>query len=182
MPADQVCCVDKSSSNERTRQRKFRYSLIGIPYKDQGGAKRLKRQSYLLAITTKGYLLYLLVYQGSITVEMFEDQIEFRVLLELDEGIFLVIDNTPIYRTDRIETICRVAGVTLVKLPLYSLNFNPIELSFSSLKSQVRRHIRDADVFETFGHFIEHTIAVLDTKTYVLAQFQSCGYRNVDRN
>lgn len=49
--------------------------------------------------------------------------------------MFLVIDNIPIYRTDRIETIYRAAGITLVKLPLYSLNFNPIELSFSLLKS-----------------------------------------------
>lgn len=182
MPADRVCCVDESSSNERTGWRKFGYSLIGTPCKDQGGAKRSKRWSCLPAITTKGYLPHPLVYQGSITAEMFEDWIEFRVLPELDEGMFLVMDNAPIHRTDRMETICRAAGVTLVKLPPYSPNFNPIELSFSSLKSWVRRHIRDADAFETFGHFMEHAIAVLDTKTHAPAWFWSCGYRDADGN
>lgn len=48
--------------------------------------------------------------------------------------MFLVIDNVPIHRTDRLEAIYSNTRITLIKLPLYSLNFNLIELLFSSLK------------------------------------------------
>lgn len=48
--------------------------------------------------------------------------------------MFLVIDNAPIYRSDRLDNICSNASITLIKLPPYLPNFNPIELSFSILK------------------------------------------------
>lgn len=48
--------------------------------------------------------------------------------------MFLVIDNAPIYRNRRLDDICYIAGIKLVKLPLYLLEFNPIELLFSLLK------------------------------------------------
>lgn len=48
--------------------------------------------------------------------------------------MFLVIDNVPIYRNGRLDDICYTTGIKLVKLPPYLLEFNPIELSFSSLK------------------------------------------------
>lgn len=48
--------------------------------------------------------------------------------------MFLVIDNALIYRTERLEEIYTAASITLVKLPPYSPNFNPIKLLFSLLK------------------------------------------------
>jgi len=47
--------------------------------------------------------------------------------------MFLVIDNTPIYY-NRLDDICYIAGIKLIKLLLYLLEFNPIELLFSLLK------------------------------------------------
>lgn len=48
--------------------------------------------------------------------------------------MFLVIDNVPIYCNGRLDDICYTIGIELVKLPLYLLEFNLIELSFSLLK------------------------------------------------
>lgn len=56
IPVHRVYYVNKSTSNKRTRQRKYGFSAINILYKDQGSTKRSKRQSVLLAITTNGYL------------------------------------------------------------------------------------------------------------------------------
>lgn len=62
MPAYRICCVDKSTSNERTGQRKYSFLLLNIPCKDQGSTKRSKRISVLLAITVDGYLRNPLIY------------------------------------------------------------------------------------------------------------------------
>lgn len=72
--------------------------------------------------------------------------------------MFLVIDNAPIYRNGRLDDICYAIGIELVKLPPYSPDFNPIELSFSSLKLWIRRNYREAECFNTFGHFIDYAI------------------------
>lgn len=92
--------------------------------------------------------------------------------------MFLVIDNAPTYRNDWLRDICHTAGIELVKLPPYSPNFNPIELSFSSLKAWIRRNFQEADCFETFGHFMDYAISQIDVQTHAPAWFWSCGYRS----
>lgn len=140
MPIHRICCVNKSVTNECTRQRKYGFLPTNTLYKDQGSTKRSKRISVLLAITTKGYMRYPLIYQGSITIEQFEDQIEYTVILQLNRGMFLVIDNALIYRNYRLRDICDAASIELVKLPPYLPNYNLIELLFSYLKVQVKRN------------------------------------------
>lgn len=54
--------------------------------------------------------------------------------------MFLLMDNAPIHRNGRLDDICYAASIKLVKLPPYSLEFNLIELSFSSLKAWIRRN------------------------------------------
>lgn len=177
MPIHRVCCIDESASNERTGWRKYGYSPVGTPCKDKGGAKRSKRWSVLPAITYNGYLPQPLVYQGSITSEIVEDWVEDRVIPQLSRGMFLVMDNASIHRSARMRAICEEHGIVLVHLPPYSPNFNPIELSFSSLKAWVKRNIREAGAFATFGHFMEYAVEQLDTTTHAKAWFWSCGYR-----
>lgn len=140
MPAHRICCVDESATNERTGWRKYGFSPLNTLCKDQGSAKRSKRISVLLAITIDGYLCDPLIYQGSITAEQFENWIEYVVVPQLNRGMFLVMDNAPIHRNSRLIEICDAASIELVKLPPYSPNYNPIELSFSYLKAWIKRN------------------------------------------
>jgi transposase len=52
----------------------------------------------------------------------------------------LVIDNASFHHTERIKQICHDAGVKLVYLPLYLLDFNPIEEYFAELKAFIKRN------------------------------------------
>jgi transposase len=47
----------------------------------------------------------------------------------------LIIDNTSVYYTPELYQMCEKAGVRLVYLPLYSPDFNPIEILFLVLKA-----------------------------------------------
>ncbi len=52
----------------------------------------------------------------------------------------LVIDNTSIHHTERIEQMCRDASVKLVYLPPYSPDLNPIKEFFAKLKAFIKRN------------------------------------------
>jgi transposase len=50
------------------------------------------------------------------------------------------MDNVSFYHTERIEQMCRYAGVKLVYLPLYSPDLNPIKGFFAELEAFLKRH------------------------------------------
>lgn len=50
----------------------------------------------------------------------------------------LVIDNASFYYSDWIKTLCADARVKLLYLPLYWLDFNPIEKLFAELKAYIK--------------------------------------------
>jgi transposase len=62
----------------------------------------------------------------------------------------LVLDNVNSHLSEDLTTICEEAGVRLEYLPPYSPNYNPIEESFSALKSWMRRNREFILVFEPF--------------------------------
>ena len=52
---------------------------------------------------------------------------------------FLVMDNVSIHNERQLRIILAAKNITLVKLPPYSYDFNPIELVFGITKGYVRR-------------------------------------------
>jgi len=52
----------------------------------------------------------------------------------------LIMDNASFHHTKRIEQMCYDAGVKLVFLPLYSLDFNHIEEFFAELQVFIKRN------------------------------------------
>nr|GAT52207.1 TPR domain protein [Mycena chlorophos] len=52
----------------------------------------------------------------------------------------LVMDNCRIHHVEEVEAICDERGIKLVYLPPYSPDYNPIEQSFSFIKSYIRRN------------------------------------------
>jgi transposase len=66
----------------------------------------------------------------------------------LKRGDIVAMDNLPVHRVAGIAGTIEAAGATLLYLPPYSPDLNPIELAFSKLKA----HLRQA---------AEHTIPAL---------------------
>ena len=100
--------------------------------------KRLERWSVLLALTVDGYLSYLIT-QGSITAKAFKTFVEEQVLphslLYPRPWSVLILNNASIHKSERLRELCEQYGVELRFLPLYSLDFNPIEATFKDIKA-----------------------------------------------
>jgi DDE superfamily endonuclease len=103
--ADQLIFLDESAANERTSDRKFGWSPIGLICEQSRPIKRSKRWSILPALTIEGYLDYI-IFQGSITTEIFNDFIEDQVLPHCNPypspQLVLILDNASIHKNIRL--------------------------------------------------------------------------------
>jgi transposase len=106
-----------------------------------------------------------------IDVERF---LEEDLLPRLLPGSVLVLDNARIHRGGRIEAIVTAAGCSVLYLPPYSPDFNPIELAWGWIKALVRRlGPRDADARQAA---IESAVAALPS-AFAPGWFRHCGYQ-----
>ena len=58
---------------------------------------------------------------------------------ELTPGDIVVMDNLPSHKVAGIRDAIEAAGASLLYLPPYSPDFNPIEMTFSKLKAVLRK-------------------------------------------
>jgi transposase len=77
--------------------------------------------------------------EGAMKREDIETFLERDLLPQLLPGAVLVLDNARIHHGGRIKEIVSAAGCSLLYLPPYSPDFNPIELAWSWIKALVRR-------------------------------------------
>ena len=52
----------------------------------------------------------------------------------------IVLDNTKIHYSAELRMMCKQVGVSLIYLPTYSPDYNPIETSFAVLKQWLKKH------------------------------------------
>lgn len=112
----------------------------------------------LLALTVNGYLPDPLIIPGGVSSEVFLWFVSNRVLPHMLLGDILIMDNASIHHDVRLLGIAEAAGVRIEYLPPYSPDLNPIKQTFNVLKAWIRRHITEAERFETFGAFLRHAI------------------------
>jgi transposase len=63
-----------------------------------------------------------------------------RVLVpELKPGDVVILDNLPAHKGSRVREAIEAAGASLLYLPPYSPDFNPIENAFAKLKALLRK-------------------------------------------
>ena len=56
----------------------------------------------------------------------------------LKRGEIVLMDNLPVHKVVGVAAAIEAAGATLIYLPKYSPDLNPIELAFSKLKAHLR--------------------------------------------
>jgi len=79
-----------------------------------------------------------MVLDGPMTGEAFRAYVEQVLVPELAAGDVVVMDNLPAHKVGGIREAIEQAGATLLYLPPYSPDFNPIEMAFAKLKALLR--------------------------------------------
>jgi len=150
--ANQLVFVDESAADERTKNRKWGWSLKGLPCKVRQSGKRSTRWSILPAMGINGYIDYEII-QGGFNADKFNFFV--RLLLRKMNPFpgprsVLVLDNVGTHLSEDLAAMCEEAGVHLEYLPPYLPDYNPIEESFSALKAWMRRNRELVSAFEPF--------------------------------
>ena len=94
--------------------------------------------TFVCALSVRG-LLAPLVLDGPINGNAFVAWIEQFLAPELRAGDTVVMDNLSSHKVAGVQAAIEAAGATLRYLPPYSPDLNPIEQSFSKLKTLLRK-------------------------------------------
>ena len=181
--AEQVICLDESAANERTSDRKYGWSLRGMPCRVRTPGRRSTRWSILPAITTDGILDYE-VFHGSYTAERFNDFVT-RVLDQMNAypapRSVLLLDNASIHHSAEFRLLCEAKGVRYEYLPPYSPDLNPIEMMFNELKAWMRRERElSYEYAEWFEGFIHLGMSLICSPATVRGYYREAGYGEPD--
>lgn len=99
--------------------------------------KRWESVTLLASLTTTG-MGAAMVLKGALVREAFDAYVEQLLLPTLIPGQIVVLDNLAVHKSARARALIEAAGCSLLFLPSYSPDFNPIELAFSKLKQHLR--------------------------------------------
>ena len=100
--------------------------------------QRGKNFSVLGAFSLEG-MIATLQKEGSVKRDDLEGFLKETLLPKLPSGSVLVLDNARSHHGGRLSELVTETGCSLLYLPPYSPDFNPIELAWGWLKGRVRR-------------------------------------------
>ena len=80
-----------------------------------------------------------MLLDGPMDGDAFRAYVTQVLMPELAIGDIVVMDNLPAHKVAGVRDAIETAGATLLYLPPYSPDFNPIELAFSKLKAILRK-------------------------------------------
>ena len=79
------------------------------------------------------------VLDGPVNRDAFEAYVAQVLVPELRAGDIVVMDNLSSHKGPRVRELIEAAGASLLYLPPYSPDFNPIENAFAKLKALLRK-------------------------------------------
>jgi len=127
----------------------------------------------MAAVGVRGLLAPMLL-QGSLTGDIFSQYLELDVAPQLRAGDIFVVDNLGAHKTTLAYQCIEAAGATLLFLPPYSPDFNPIELAWAKLKTLVRGcGPRTLDALVDAVAAALRDISIAEIRSWI----RHCGYR-----
>jgi transposase len=112
---------------------------------------------------------------GSIDGDSFAGYVEQFLVSELTTGDIVIMDNLPSHKSQRVTDAIEKVGCTLVYLPPYSPDFNPIENMWSKVKAGLRK--ASARTFEVLLDAVRDALLAV-TPEDCDGYFEHCGYES----
>jgi transposase len=139
---------------------------LGIPH------GHWKTTTFVAGLTTRG-MVAPFVLDGPVNRNAFETYIERVLVPELRKGDIVVMDNLSSHKGSKTREMIEAADASLLYLPPYSPDFNPIENAFAKLKALLRKAAeRTIDgLWTAIGRFLD-----LFTPAECRNYFAAAGY------
>lgn len=132
-----------------------------------------KTTTFLAALRTSG-LTAPLVVDGAINGVLFQAYVEQQLVPTLHPGDLVILDNLSSHKRSGVREAIEAAGGTLIFLPPYSPDLNPIEMAFAKFK-WLLRSVADRTVeslWKTCGQLLER-FSSTECRNYL----RHAGYR-----
>lgn len=97
-----------------------------------------KTTTFVAGLRTSG-MVAPMVLDGPINGEFFQAYVDQVLLPELRPGDIVVMDNLGSHKGAGVKEAIETVGASLLYLPPYSPDFNPIEMAFAKLKAMLRK-------------------------------------------
>ena len=116
---------------------RYARALTGQRAYGQVPKNRGENTSFLAALSLNG-MQAPMTLQGSVDALAFETYVERVLLPTLTPGQIVVLDNHRIHKGDWVAELLAACGCSLLFLPPYSPDLNPIEAALSKIKTFVK--------------------------------------------
>lgn len=165
-----MICLDESSV-------KTNYTPL------RGWSKKGKRcvgaaPGHWTSYTVLSYLTYegkndSLIFPGAVNKEIFQQFMEEVLLPVTRKGDIVIMDNLNVHKNSYDRKLFEAKGVEIKYIPRYSPEYNPIEMMWSTMKSDLRK-VEPRDFYDIWR---ETSRSLLDV-THEMAEnwYRECGY------
>jgi len=114
-----------------------------------------------------------MMIEGAFNTEIFDLYVEQMLVPELRPHDIVVLDNVKFHHSERALELIEAAGASVLHLPAYSPDFNPIEECISKIKEVLRS--RKARTKRKLYNALAKAIAKV-TVDDIRGWFRHCGY------
>jgi transposase len=118
--------------------RRHGWGVRGERLVDAAPAGHWKTTTFVAGLRSTG-IIAPLVLDRPMTGEWFRAYVDQMLAPSLQPGDVVVLDNLPAHKAAGVETAIRRVGASLLYLPSYSPDLNPIEQVFAKLKGLLRK-------------------------------------------
>ena len=138
--------------------RPFARALRGTKIYGEISGRRFMRESFIAGKCGKE-ILAPFCYQGTCNTALFNMWIEDFLVPALKHGQIIVLDNAAFHKSQKTKELIENAGCTLLFLPPYSPDLNPIETFWANFKAKVRSLVTS---FSTLQSAIDYVFKMSD--------------------
>ena len=116
-----------------------------------------KRRISMIAGLRESKIIAPVIFEGTCNKELFESYIEQMLVPELKPGQFVVMDNINFHKSEKVKNLIESAKCSILFLPTYSPDMNPIENRWFIIKNNIRKAALD------FSNFFDAVYHILST-------------------
>jgi len=113
------------------------------------------------------------IFKGALNGALFKAYVEKFLVPAFSKGDMLLMDNSPVHKTKGAVDALLEKGVTVMFIPRYSPDFNPIELLWSKLKAFLRK--AKARAIDSLMGALKLALDSISTDD-IDGWFRHCGY------
>ena len=101
-----------------------------------------------------------IVFHGSCHTKLFETWVEQVLIKELKAGQIVIMDNAAFHKSKKTQELIESVGCSLIFLPPYSPDLNPIEKFWANMKRWIKNHISEfTELYSALLHFFKPQIS-----------------------